>query len=65
MNAYEQEKIAIAWIFTTIFSWYAGAHITIIIILAIQSLISLIASIITSYKQHGTKKRKTSRKAGR
>lgn len=58
----EQEKLMIGWTICLLISIAYGLHWTIIGGLGVQLFITTIATIINSYKQHGTKKRQTNRK---
>lgn len=64
MSVLEQEKSAALWTITAILSYIANLNIIIITLLTIQAIISIIASIILSYKHYGTQKPKT-RQRGR
>lgn len=63
MNPLDQEKVALGWVIAAILGYMAQLHISLIVVLCLQAFISIIATIIISYKHHGTKKRKTNRKA--
>lgn len=62
MNPIEQEKLTIGWVIATILSYMSQLPLVIIVVLVVQTFISIIATIIISYKHHGTKKRKVGRK---
>lgn len=62
MNPSEQEKLTIGWVIATILSCMAQLPTVFIVLLTVQTFISIIATIINSYKHHGTKKRKVGRK---
>lgn len=61
----ELEKIMALWTICLLISLAYNIHWIVSLVLGIQLLITTIATLINSYKQHGTKKRKTGRKAGR
>lgn len=59
MTPTESEKILALWVFILVYAISHNLHIGIIISLLIQVILSFIATIINTYKQNGTKKRKT------
>ena len=62
MSAYEQEKVTIGWVIAAILAYAAEVNTIILIVLLIQTIISIIAALILSYKLYGAEKRKTHRK---
>lgn len=64
MSVLEQERTAALWTIAAILGYMAELYSVIVVLLFIQAFISIIASIILSYKHYGTKKPKT-RKAAR
>lgn len=54
----ESEKILAMWVFTLIYAISHHLHMGIIIALCAQVILSFIATLINTYKQNGTKKRK-------
>lgn len=62
MNPSDQEKLTIGWVIAAILGYMAQLHTAIVVLLIVQTIISIIATIINSYKHHGTKKRKVGRK---
>jgi hypothetical protein len=57
-----KEVLSILWVFLYLFSLYVNAPGIVQYILIIQSIISIIASIIHSYQTNGTQQRKGRRK---
>ena len=58
MTIMESEKILVMWVFVLIYAISHNLHIGIIIALLLQVILSFIATLINTYKQNGTKKRK-------
>jgi hypothetical protein len=63
MSAVDQEKLAIGWTLTAVLAYMANVNTIILMVLLLQTIISIIASIIISYREHGTKKHETGSKA--
>lgn len=56
MTVLDQERTAAMWTIAAILSYMADLVLPVVVLLSIQALISIIASIILSYKHYGTKK---------
>ena len=59
MTPTESEKVLAMWVFTLIYAIRHNVSTWIIVLLTCQMILSFIATIINTYKQNGTKKRKT------
>lgn len=59
----ECEKLMVGWTLCLLISLAYNLHWGFSAVLGAQLLVTTIATIINSYKHHGTKKRKTGRKA--
>jgi hypothetical protein len=59
MTPTESEKVLAMWVFILIYAISHDVSTWIIVLLTCQMILSFIATIINTYKQNGTKKRKT------
>jgi phosphatidylglycerophosphate synthase len=63
-DSYKAETLLIGWAFINLYAWANSFHWFVLAILTIQVIITFIATIIITIKQHGIKKRSAKKARG-